>query len=154
MPGGRGAACAGRGVRSGRDTGADRIVGRAGVRADARGGAQVNPERAETVRGRFRPRPSRPVLISSRLPTIRMCAFTLRLLDSIFRMGEHRATAAFANREETKLEMKRMNLAKYFAVATFAVLVTLVTTFPATAQNAPSQKQLNIAAMRAERKAV
>jgi hypothetical protein len=50
--------------------------------------------------------------------------------------------------------MKWMKLAKYFAVATFAVLFTLVTTLPASAQNAPSQKQLNIAAMRAERKAV
>src|SRR6266849_2898216 len=152
MPGGRGAACAERGA--GRDTGADRIVGRAGVRADARGGPQVKPEQAQALRRRVRRRPSRAVLISSRPPTIRMCAFTLRLLDSIFRMGEHRATAAFANREETKLKMKRMNLAKHFAVATFAVLFTLVTTFPATAQNAPSQKQLNIAAMRAERKAV
>lgn len=93
-------------------------------------------------------------MIFSRPPTTRMCALAIRLLDSILRMGEHRATAAFANREETKLKMKRMNLAKYFAVATFAVLFTLVTTFPATAQNAPSQKQLNIAAMRAERKAV
>ena len=76
------------------------------------------------------------------------------LLDSILRMGEHRATAALDYREETKLEMKRMKLAKYFAVATFAVLFTLVTSFPAAAQGAPSQKQLNIAAMRAERKAV
>jgi hypothetical protein len=50
--------------------------------------------------------------------------------------------------------MKWMKLAKYFAVAAVAVLSTLVTTFPAAAQNAPSQKQLNIAAMRAERKAV
>jgi hypothetical protein len=77
------------------------------------------------------------------------------LLDSILRMGEHRATAAFVYWEETKLEMKRMKLAKYLAAAAaFAAVFTLVTTFPATAQNAPSQKQLNIAAMRAERKAV
>ncbi len=86
-----------------------------------------------------------------------MCAFTLRLLDSIFRMGEHRATAAFANREETKLKMKRMNLAKYFAAAAaLAAVFTFVTILPAPAQetSSPSQKQLNIAAMRAERKAV
>ena len=51
-------------------------------------------------------------------------------------------------------QMTRIKLAKYFAVATFAVLFTLVTTFPASAQGAPSQRQLNIAAMRAERKAV
>jgi hypothetical protein len=73
-------------------------------------------------------------------------------------MGEHRAIAAFDYREETKLEMKRMKLAKYFAVGTFAVLFTLVTIFPAAAQSPPtpssSQKQLNLAAMRAERKAV
>jgi len=69
-------------------------------------------------------------------------------------MGEHRATAALDYREETKLEMKRMKLAKYFAIATLACLFTLVTTLPASAQGAPSQKQLNIAAMRAERKAV
>jgi hypothetical protein len=76
------------------------------------------------------------------------------LLDSILRMGEHRATVAFDYREETKLEMKLMKLAKYFTAATFAVLFTLITTFPASAQGAPSQRQLNIAAMRAERKAV
>jgi hypothetical protein len=70
------------------------------------------------------------------------------------RIGEHRATAAFAYLEETKLKMKRMKVLKYFAVATFAVLFTSVTTVPATAQGAPSQRQLNIAAMRAERKAV
>lgn len=50
--------------------------------------------------------------------------------------------------------MKQMKLAKYFALATFAIPFTLVTTFPASAQGAPSQKQLNLAAMRAERKAV
>jgi hypothetical protein len=68
-------------------------------------------------------------------------------------MGEHRATAALDYREETKLEMKRMKFAKYFAAAAaFAAVFTLVT-FAASAQEESSQRQLNIAAMRAERKA-
>jgi hypothetical protein len=50
--------------------------------------------------------------------------------------------------------MKLMKLAKYFAVAAaFAAVFTLVTSFAASAQDEPSQRQLNIAAMRAERKA-
>jgi hypothetical protein len=50
--------------------------------------------------------------------------------------------------------MKRVNLAKYFAAAALAVAFIFITIFSAAAQNAPSQKQLNIEAMRAERKAV
>jgi hypothetical protein len=73
-------------------------------------------------------------------------------------MGEHRATARSPIGRRSKLEMKLMDLGKYFAVGTFAVLFTLVTIFPAAAQSPPtpssSQKQLNLAAMRAERKAV
>lgn len=49
--------------------------------------------------------------------------------------------------------MKQMMFAKYLAAgAAFAAVLTFVT-FAASAQDEPSQRQLNIAAMRAERKA-
>jgi hypothetical protein len=73
-------------------------------------------------------------------------------------MGEHRAIVAFAYWGRGTFQMKRMKVAKYLAVVALAVLITFVTILPAAAQNAstpsPSQKQLNLAAMRAERKAV